>query len=121
MLGDDLKNFKARQDSLLTQAAFWLGIAAASFVVYLIPEQQGAADRLSIDAVKLDRPSDSAIPMANLRKPNLATVAPYQPCPKLRSGKWLKWEVAQQTGQGWIVTCSYEGDAALFARDEMRL
>ena len=104
MLADDLKSYKAQRYPLYTM--FWIGIGIMAGLLWLIPEQQGAVQaRKDKDVQPVTLPSS----------------APYQPCPKLRSGKWLKWEVAQQTRQGWIVTCSYEGDAALFARDEVRL
>jgi hypothetical protein len=117
---DDLRHFKVPEKTLYVR--FWIGMALASFVVYLIPEQQGAVQtsklgqRINVTAVQTlgDRVSaESAI----VRPAS----AHYQSCPKLRSGKWLRWEVAQQTRQGWIVTCSYEGDGVYFARDEVRL
>lgn len=50
----------------------------------------------------------------------LAVSAPYTPCQKLRSGKWLKYEIAQTHGNGWMITCVYDGDQ-LMTRDEARL
>jgi len=117
---DDYKSFKAPRYPLYTM--FWIGIAIMAGLLWLIPEQQGAVQEQSSGARRDLAPLEhKATERATPAKGHLPASAPYQPCPKLRSGKWLKWEVAQQTRQGWIVTCSYEGDAALFARDEMRL
>ena len=112
---DDYKSFKAPRYPLYTM--FWIGIAIMAGLLWLIPEQDNAA-RQERQLSDQERVNPVRLPQAGTTP---ASAAPYTPCPKLRSGKWLKWEVAQQTKQGWIVTCSYEGDAALFARDEMRL
>lgn len=49
-----------------------------------------------------------------------AVAASYVPCPKLRAGKWLRAEIAQQARDGWRIACVYEGDQ-LMTRDEARL
>lgn len=113
---DDLKSFKAprwKLDALFVGLLILCGVA---WYFFTEPQRKGGESH---------HPDRSGTKLGTgAAHPNNAA---YTPCTKLRYNKelrqwkWLIHESAQQWPGGYMVECVYEGDGAIFARDDVRL